>query len=174
MIDLYGSFATDLSIESSDIDITIKFEEEKTESQIKEKIERLCVSFNNLKLFDNVIAITTASVPVIKILIDPSNILEENSEEIKIYNSLKNLDLFKNYKFDEDELLKVKVDLTFIQLNHSNKNCNRYQSTKNSLDWAKKSLSIHPEIKPIIHVLKRYLQIKKLNSSFNGKNYFNF
>ena len=175
MIDLYGSFATDLSIESSDIDITIKFENEKTETQIKENIEKLCVSFNNLKLFETVTPITSASVPVIKILINPLKVLEEDSEEMNIYNKLKNIDIFTNYKFDVDELLKVKVDLTFIQLNQSSKNYNIHQSTKNSLEWAKKALSIHPEIKPIIHVLKRYLQIKKLNSSFNGKKiYFLF
>ncbi len=72
-------------------------------------------------------------------------------------------DIYKNYKFEIDDLLKVKVDLTFIELN-----ANQNISTKNSLEWAKKTLSMYPEIKPIIHVLKRYLQIKKLNSSFNG------
>jgi non-canonical poly(A) RNA polymerase PAPD5/7 len=57
--------------------------------------------------------------------------------------------------------LKIKVDLTFIDLNSN-------YSTKDILDWVKKTLDSHPEIKPIIQVLKRYLQVKKLNSSFNG------
>jgi hypothetical protein len=64
------------------------------------------------------------------------------------------------------------VDLTFIEINQ--KVNNKTQSTKTSLDWAKKTLSTYLEIKPIIHVLKRYLQIKKLNSSFNGKNLYLF
>ncbi len=89
-------------------------------------------------------------------------ILNENSKEYKKFKNFKNTDIFKNYKFDIDELLKVKVDLTFIEL-YSN------YSTKDILDWAKSSLDIHPEIKPIMQVLKRYLQTKKLNSSFNGK-----
>jgi DNA polymerase sigma len=45
---------------------------------------------------------------------------------------------------------------------------NKFQTTKNSLEWAKNTLSVYPEIKPIIHVLKRFLQTRKLNSSFNG------
>jgi hypothetical protein len=64
------------------------------------------------------------------------------------------------------------VDLTFIEVTNSEKyntNNTKIQSTKNSLDWAKNTLSANPEIKPIIHILKRYLQTKKLNSSFNGK-----
>ena len=32
-----------------------------------------------------------------------------------------------------------------------------------------KKVELFPEIKPLIHVLKRYLQINKLNSTFNGK-----
>jgi hypothetical protein len=163
--DLYGSFATDLSIESSDIDITIKFAEERNELEIEEIIEALCANFRGLCLFETINPILTASVPVIKILVDPMKILESGSEEMKQFINFKNTDIFKNYKFDQEELLKIKVDLTFIELN---KQQAKVQSTRSSLDWARKTLSTYPEIKPIIHVLKRYLQIKKLNSSFNG------
>lgn len=163
--DLYGSFATDLSIESSDIDITIKLAQDRNEVEIEEIIEALCVNFRGLCLFETINPILTASVPVIKILVDPMKILQPGSEEIMQFISFKNSDIFKNYKFDQEELLKIKVDLTFIELN---KQQAKVQSTKNSLDWARKTLSTHPEIKPILHVLKRYLQIKKLNSSFNG------
>jgi hypothetical protein len=171
-IDLYGSFATDLSIESSDIDMTIKFTEERNEVEIEEIIQILCLYFKNLEIFDNINPISKASVPVIKILVDPSKIFENDSEEMKNYEKIKNLEIFKNYKFDSEELLKVKVDLTFIEINQ--KVNNKTQSTKTSLDWAKKTLSTYLEIRPIIHVLKRYLQIKKLNSSFNGKNLYLF
>jgi non-canonical poly(A) RNA polymerase PAPD5/7 len=75
--------------------------------------------------------------------------------------SIENTEFYKFYKFDIEELLKVKVDLTFIDLNSN-------YSTKDILDWAKTTIDSYPEIKPIIQVLKRYLQIKKLNSSFNG------
>lgn len=62
-----------------------------------------------------------------------------------------------------DDILKVRVDLTFIELNQS-----LLSNTRTSLEWARKTLAFYPEIKPIIHALKRYLQMKKLNSSFNG------
>jgi DNA polymerase sigma len=164
-IDLYGSFATDLSIESSDIDITIKFADDRKEVEIVEVIEALCANFRGLCLFETINPILTASVPVIKILVDPMKILEPDSPEMKQFCNFKNTEIFKNYKFDKEELLKIKVDLTFIELNRQQ---GKAQSTRSSLDWARKTLISHPEIKPIIHVLKRYLQIKKLNSSFNG------
>ncbi len=88
-------------------------------------------------------------------------ILDPNGKEFKKFKAIKNSDFYKNYKFDVEELLKVKVDLTFIDFNSN-------YSTKDILDWAKTTLDAYPEIKPIIQVLKRYLQIKKLNSSFNG------
>ena len=163
IIDLYGSFATDLSIESSDIDITIKFSEDRGEIDIICLIEKLCESFKTMEVFDSVNPILTASVPVIKILVDPEKVLDE--ERMLVYNKFKSSDAFKNYLFDKEELLKIKVDLSFIELTKSRQPT---QSTMRSLDWAKKTLSSYPEIKPIIHVLKRYLQIKQLNSSFNG------
>ncbi len=165
-IDLYGSFATELSIESSDIDITIRFGDEKTEVDIDDIFDKLCIHFREINIFDFINPIMSASVPVIKILIDPMKILKQDSEEFKTFENFKSSELFKNYKFDKEELLKIKVDLSFIELN---KNLiGKGVSTKNSLSWARKTLDVYPEIKPIIHVLKRYLQIKKLNSSFNG------
>jgi len=96
-------------------------------------------------------------------LIDPLVFLNQDSEERKKYEEFLNSDAYKNYKFDINELHRIKVDLTFLDFKQ-----NKSQTTKNSLEWAKNTLSIYPEIKPIIHVLKRFLQTRKLNSSFNG------
>jgi hypothetical protein len=38
-----------------------------------------------------------------------------------------------------------------------------------AVEYIKNSLLCFPEIKPLMHVLKRFLQTSKLNSSFNGK-----
>jgi hypothetical protein len=98
-------------------------------------------------------------------MIDPLAFLCSESEEWKKYQEFLSTNNYKNYKFDINELHRIKVDLTFLDF----KNINKFQSTKNSLEWAKNTLSNYPEIKPIIHVLKRFLQSRKLNSSFNGK-----
>lgn len=90
--------------------------------------------------------------------------MSPESEERKRYEEFLKTDIYRNYKFDINELHRIKVDLTFLDFKQ-----NKFQTTKNSLEWAKYTLSIYPEIKPIIHVLKRFLQSRKLNSSFNGK-----
>lgn len=61
---------TDLSIESSDIDMTIKLknEFEAEEIEIEELINKLCDYFTSDHLIESVNPITTASVPVIKIV----------------------------------------------------------------------------------------------------------
>ena len=64
-IDVYGSFANDLAIESSDIDISIIYEQTNNFKYISNDI------INKLKLlnvFENIEPILTASVPVIKIV----------------------------------------------------------------------------------------------------------
>jgi len=61
---------TDLSIESSDIDMTIKLknESEAEEIGIDDLINKLCDHFTSDNLIESVNPITTASVPVIKIV----------------------------------------------------------------------------------------------------------
>ncbi len=65
-LDIYGSFATDLSIECSDIDLSIRISD-----VIAEKIEFILYISRILsekKIFDSLIPITTASVPIIKLV----------------------------------------------------------------------------------------------------------
>lgn len=69
-MEIYGSFVTELSIESSDVDMTLKL---KNDSDIEEIeldliINKLCDYFTKNKLIESVNPITTASVPVIKIV----------------------------------------------------------------------------------------------------------
>lgn len=62
---------TDLSIESSDIDMTIKMKNESDldELGIDNLMNKICEHFNTNSLIESVNPITTASVPVIKIVI---------------------------------------------------------------------------------------------------------
>ena len=86
-----------------------------------------------------------------------------DSKLLEKFLEFKKSELFKNYKYDQEEVCKIKIDINFAD------SCNSVEV----INWAKEQLKVHPEIKPLIQVLKRYLQINKLNSSFDGKNYFN-
>ncbi len=95
-------------------------------------------------------------------------------ENKKILNAFKLSDNYKYYKFNKDELDKVRIDLTFLDLNKNNMNLSTRMSLFESpslqaVEFVKNYLLCFPEIKPLIHVLKRLLQVDKLNSSFNGK-----
>jgi hypothetical protein len=66
-LDIYGSFATDLSIESSDIDLKIKLTSDTSDNE--KIITLLTNAFNNENIFSRLTPIFTASVPVIKLVI---------------------------------------------------------------------------------------------------------
>ena len=181
-IDLYGSFTTGLMIEASDIDIRIKINDCK-----KKDFEKyFFILHNKLKdenKFDNIIPISTASVPVIKLLINIEKFIIGKKDLEKDFIKFKQLTLFKNYIFDKKELLQIKIDITFIinyYQNNNNEIFEKFQNDKlniNSINnnneisivsYIKKQLEEYPEIKPVLRLLKRYFYIKKMNSSFEG------
>lgn len=68
-IDIYGSFASDLSIESSDIDLKVNILKEDSENIDYETIIFSLVRFFNEKnLFESASPISTASIPIIKLV----------------------------------------------------------------------------------------------------------
>lgn len=58
--------------------------------------------------------------------------------------------------------MKFKIDLTFLDL------IKKQQNSLESINFAKNNIILYPEIKPILFILKRYLQENNLNSAFNG------
>ena len=66
-MDVYGSFATNLAIECSDIDLTIKFSNNNT-NDIDLAINKLSEELTNLNRIDTINPILTATVPVIKLV----------------------------------------------------------------------------------------------------------
>ena len=91
-----------------------------------------------------------------------------------VFESFKSSDSYKYYKFNKDELDTVRIDLTFLDLNKNNMSLSPRMSLFESpslqaVEFVKNYLLCFPEIKPLIHVLKRLLQVDKLNTSFNGK-----
>lgn len=90
--------------------------------------------------------------------------LPKESQELESFLKFKSEDLFINYKFDINDLLRIKIDLSF----NNNNTINQIKNSQKSVDYAIDILNKYPEVKPIVHVLKRFLNVKRLNSSFNG------
>jgi DNA polymerase sigma len=160
-LDLYGSFASDLMIENSDIDLKIRLNSEKKEELDKTFfiIEKVLSEEDK---FENINPISTASVPIIKLIIDPNIFIKGNIELENEMKTFINSNVYKNFKFDKNELTKIKVDITFI-LNNNEKNIN-----VSSVSFTKEKIEKNPEIKIILRVLKRFFNSKKMNNSFNG------
>ena len=118
-IDIYGSYATGLMIEASDIDIKIKLNGGNKED-LDIFFEALCKKLENEKKFDKIIPISTASVPVIKLVLICEKFIKGNDNLENGFKQFKELSLFKHYIFDINELLKMKIDVTFILLNNNN------------------------------------------------------
>ena len=164
----YGSYSTGLSIEISDIDILIRFKlrnknninELNCHQNIEDIISLLEKEFNKNKYelkITQINPIYTASVPVFKIEFDLKDIIPENIQN----------ELNKNYLFNfENEIIKLNFDLTFNEVN--NLKDKQQIPSQEIIKYIKNVLDAYPNIRPILLVLKRFLQIKKLNSSFHG------
>lgn len=122
-IDVYGSHATGLMIEASDIDIKIKLNSG-NKADLNNLFEMLCKKLENENKFDEINPIGTASVPVIKLLLSLEKYIKGKEDLENSFKQFKELSLFKHYLFDINELIKVKIDVTFILINNSDKNNN--------------------------------------------------
>ena len=164
----YGSHETGLSIECSDIDILIKFCKKDNINNIfinnQQNIEEiLSLLYNELNLekeklnIYQINPISTASVPVLKIKINLEKIIpNEIQKKIK-----------ENYIFNfEEDILLLNFDFTFQEVE------NMYIDIKipslEIIPVIKEILFIYKAIKPIILILKRFMKINILNSSFHG------
>ena len=186
-IDLYGSYTTNLMIEASDIDIKIKMSNLKKE-EFNHYFMSLYNKLNDEKKFEKIIPISTASVPVIKLIIDLDKYLEDNKDLSEDFIKFKQQNFFKNYIFDKTELTQIRIDITFIanylnqniinkeiinKIENDNININindieKKDNEKSIVIYIKEQLNIFPEIKPILILLKRYFYVKNMNSSFEG------
>jgi hypothetical protein len=91
-----------------------------------------------------------------------------NENEKKILEDFREKQNYKHYRFNREELDKLKIDLTFTE-NFKNNKLNIYDTPcQQTVEYVKNCLLCFPEIRPLLHVLKRFLQLEKLNSSFNG------
>ena len=116
VIDVYGSYATGLMIEASDIDIKIKLYKG-NKADLNNFFEALCQKLENERKFDKINPISTASVPVIKLLLSSEKFVKGRDDLENSFKQYKDMSLFKNYIFDTSELTKIKIDVTFILVN---------------------------------------------------------
>ena len=122
-IDVYGSYATGLMIEASDIDIKIKLNKG-NKTDLDSFFETLGKKLENEKKFDKITPISTASVPVIKLLLSSEKFIKGKDDLENSFKQYKEMSLFKNYIFDTSELTKIKIDVTFILVNDNKSSIN--------------------------------------------------
>ena len=190
IIEVYGSYATGLMIEASDIDIKIKLNKG-TKDDLDSFFKKVCEKLEQEKKFDEINPIETASVPVIKLLLSKEKFIKGKTDLENSYKQYKELSLFKHYLFDINELTKIKIDVTFIlpkdnlnnnikeEINNINNNIENnindihdhnksIESELSSVSYVKEQIVKYPEVKFILRVLKRYFYYKKMNTAFLG------
>ena len=163
IVETYGSYATGLMIEASDIDIKIRLNNAVDFDNI---FNTLCKKLEEEKKFDNINPIQTASVPVIKLLLNPEKFIIGKEDLEKKFKQFKEMSLYKNYVFDNNELKNIKIDITFIFNDISNEKITN--SELSSVSYVKEQILKYPEVKFVLRVLKRYFYNKKMNTSFLG------
>ena len=170
-LEVYGSYQSELDIESSDIDI--QYKPHTTSINIVNTMYIITQHFQSLNRFDKVNSITTATIPVIKLNINPEVFINSNEELLHKYISFKQSCLYKQYHYDHSELDIIKVDISFPLVNNATaSNVNIVIGNNNipylQVEYIKRSISAHKEIKPIIKVMKRVLKETNLNNSYKG------
>ena len=147
----YGSFFSDLSIEGSDLDILVYYHKKKDDSDFYKDILAILHEHENENEIESICPILTATVPVIKLQIDIRK--EIKDKDIKLKNT--------SY-FDEEDLTKIKIDLTLTE------NEQEFQNSQVVISYINKSLSEYPQIKPILLFLKRYFKQMNMNKNYTG------
>lgn len=139
--ELYGSFATGLSIDTSDIDVVIIYKNE--ENMVDYFINELSKLYGETNKFIRVYPIFSAKVPVIKLIY---KITENDS----IY--------YNNINTDE-----IKIDITF-----HNTYINNIFPALNTVKYVKNALELFKLTKNVILFIKKYLSKLDLNSYYLG------
>ena len=149
---IYGSSLYNLDIDTSDLDLSISSKEDINLSDL----ELYLKENNNNNQYISVNGIFTASVPVIKIEIDYLKL--ENDEITRLYKILKDTVYYKKCynSADNDYMNKTNIDISLNSINNK------------QIEFIKDSLNEYPEMRPIIKILKKILQLKNMNNSYHG------
>ena len=163
-IEVYGSFKSHLDIVCSDIDMV--FIPQSKNLDVCDLILKLSNHLQSLKKYNKVTPIYTASIPLIKLMINYENYLEDNKSLLNNYSKLENSTIYKNYPFNkEKELSFVNIDISFPTTYNNKKNKN---APFHQIEFIKNSLSKYIEANIVIRILKRALKITDMNNSYKG------
>ena len=170
-IDIYGSFKSHLDIVCSDIDMV--FIPKKINSvDISDLIQRLSNHLLSTKEYFKVTPIYTASIPLIKLMINYENYLANNQTLLNNYSKLINSDLYKNYPYDkEKEISFINIDISFPISYNSKKNKN---TPFLQIEYIRNSLSKYTDADIVIRIIKRALKLTDMNNSYKGFSKFDF
>ena len=144
LVDLYGSFINGLCIESSDVDILIRFKQFKLYSS-ESLINILCEEINKLNYFKIINKLPHAKIPIIKL-------------EFNLENHCPNL-------FNETNIKKINIDICFqntILLP------NNFVPSLLIIDEIRNLVNYLPGSKYVIRTLKKLLKFKNLNNYYSG------
>ena len=147
---VYGSFATDLSIEGSDIDCCIIYKKllENELIFIEELLDFLENEKNKHEFTYEIKKYLKCRHPRIIVTID-------------INEKTKNINNFGKY-LNDDDIKTFKIDFTF------NENIQYLKDNMENVKYIKRQLIKSPQIKPVVKILKRFLKINQMNELFFG------
>ena len=113
---------------------------------------------NDLKYIKDILPISSASVPVIKLNCD----LSENPSFFNDLNTI--IGKSNNLTLNKNDINKLFFDITFFETE------NELEKIPSELmiDYIKKCTLLHPQIFDIVYIMKRFLYNKKLNKSYQG------
>ena len=113
---------------------------------------------NDLKYIKDILPISSASVPVIKLNCD----LSENPSFFNDLNTI--IGKSNNLTLNKNDINKLFFDITFFETE------NELEKIPSELmiDYIKKCTLLHPQIFDIVYIMKRFLYNKKLNKSYRG------
>ncbi|KAM3146265.1 hypothetical protein pb186bvf_001610 [Paramecium bursaria] len=152
---VYGSYITGLALEDSDVDIVVMGFSYMSKQQLYEPMKQLVDQFHRMKWTVSCKLIFTASVPIIKLEIDPSiSYLTFRYSVVQLMFA--NPDLV-NLKIGEPSK-NIQLDITFDQCHLG------LQSTQ----FTQECIRQYPGFKETVIVLKKILKIKQLNDAYTG------
>ncbi|CAD8155391.1 unnamed protein product [Paramecium octaurelia] len=157
---LFGSCATGLALPESDIDIGITGFEMCLTSQLYMPIQKLTEFLQKMRWVNNIVAITSSTMPLIKLQVDPTISFVQSSLPI----GLPYIDLI--LKPDENITRQIfSVDISFFQYSGPKQNQHLgLISTELTLQW----LSYYSELRSIVLLFKSLLKKRGLNDQFKG------
>eukprot|EP01017_Pseudomicrothorax_dubius_P031462 TRINITY_DN4021_c0_g2_i2.p1 TRINITY_DN4021_c0_g2~~TRINITY_DN4021_c0_g2_i2.p1 ORF type:complete len:509 (+),score=108.26 TRINITY_DN4021_c0_g2_i2:64-1590(+) len=165
--ELFGSFVTDLSLPSSDIDILITGFQTLDAEECRSTLEQMSNELKKHRCVVNIKPILTASIPVVKLEVDCSIPFDGIPE----LNLAANASFRQALELSEDTPERiskiVKIDLTMEILE-------AYPSTMQahyglvSTEFSKKMLTLFRPLQELILLFKNYLITRGFNNTFKG------